>query len=341
MHRVKAVELQRFSTKIFEAAGTPSDIAMTVSRMLVRANLCGVDSHGVRRIPEYVERIDTGQYKPKERPKILRQKGGTGIIDGRWGFGQPAAMMAMELAIKKARTHGVGTALAIRTNHIGRVADYTELAAENRMIGFGLTNCGPGVAPWQGRDRLLGTNPISFAVPAGKEDGLLVDYATSVSSAGKLEVFKTKGKEVPIGWVQDKAGNDSTDPNILAKGGSLRTFGGYKGYGLNLVVESLGGALTGEGVADEFKGQNGTFMQAINIEFFIPFREFTKGVDQLVKKMRGSSPAVGYSEVLIPGDPERRAVVERSAQGIELNDVVWGSLKKVATRFQIEDPVAL
>jgi len=338
MRRVRAKPLEGFATAVFEAAGTPSDIAATVSSMLVMANLCGVDSHGVLRVPEYVSEIDRGQYKPKARPKVLKQKGATGIVDGSWGFGQPAGIMAMQLAMKKARVSGVGTVLAIRTNHIGRVADYTELAAKNGMIGFGLTNGGPGVAPWQGRDKLLGTNPISFGIPGGEEDPVVLDYATSVSSAGKLEVYKSKGKKVPRGWVQDAAGRPSTDPDILAKGGSLRTFGGHKGYGLNLVVEALGGALTGQGVADEFNGQNGTFMQAIDVEHFIPLRDFTRDMDKLVRKMRASKPAEGYTEVLVPGDPERRSMLERGRNGIELNDFVWGALMGVAKRFGVNAP---
>jgi uncharacterized oxidoreductase len=341
MRKIRSDPLQRLSTAIFEAAGTPSDIASTVSKMLVQASLCGVDSHGVIRIPEYIGEIDAGRYKPKERPRIRRQKDGTGIIDGRWGFGQPAGIMAMELAISKAKIHGVGTVLAIRTNHIGRVADYTELAAKNGMIGFGLTNGGPGVAPWQGRDKLLGTNPISFAIPSGDEGPVVMDYATSVSSAGKLEVFKTKGRKVPLGWVQDSTGGPSRDPDILAKGGALRTFGGYKGYGLNLVVEALGGALTGEGVADEFKGANGTFMQAIDIKHFIPLGDFTRDIEKLVSKMHKSKPAKGYDEVLVPGDPERRTMLERSKKGIELNDVVWGSIMTVAKRFGIKEPATI
>lgn len=339
MPRVKARPLEKFTADIFQAAGTPRDIAETVARMLVKANLCGVDSHGVIRIPEYVGEIDKGVYKPKERPRVLRQKGATAVIDGRWGFGQPAGILAMETAIAKARTHGIGAAIAIRTNHIGRVQDYTELALKSGMIGFGLTNCGPGVAPWQSRDRLLGTNPISFGIPATKpKDSIMIDYATSVSSAGKLEVYRSKGKEVPLGWVQDKEGRASSDPGILYKGGSLRTFGGYKGYGLNLMVESFGGALTGEGVADEFKGQNGTYMQAVDIGHFIGLGEFTKNIDKLVRKMRASAPTEEYQEVLVPGDPERRATRERTTQGIELNDVIWKSIDEVAERFKIAMP---
>lgn len=341
MHRVSAPVLRKFTVAVFEAAGTPRDIATTVAKMLVKANLCGVDSHGVVRIAEYIGEMDKGVYKPRERPKIVRQKGATGIVDGRWGFGQPAGIMTMELAIEKARTHGVGAAVAIRTNHIGRVADYTELAVEKKMIGFGLTNGGVAVAPWQGKTGLLGTNPISYGVPAGKEDPIIMDYATSVSSYGKVQIYASKGRELPLGWVQDKNGHPTNDSDFLSKGGTMLTFGGYKGYGLSLVVESLGGALTGEGVSDEFVGQNGTFMQAIDVEHFIPFAKFAKDVDKLVRKMRQSAPAAGYTEVLVPGDPERRAFAERSKNGIELNDAIWESTMKVAKRFGVEEPRTL
>ncbi|MDA4123069.1 MAG: Ldh family oxidoreductase [Thaumarchaeota archaeon] len=338
MRRVKAGVLRKFTASVFEAAGTPEDIAETVSNMLVKANLCGVDSHGVIRITEYIGEMDRGQYKVKERPKIIKEKGGIGIVDGRWGFGQITGIMAMELAMKKAKTHGIGAVIAKRTNHIGRVADYTELAIKNKMIGFGLTNGGVAVAPWQGKDGLLGTNPISYGIPAWRGDPIVMDYATSVSSYGKIDIYRSKGKELPNGWVQDKEGNPSNDPGFFSKGGTILTFGGYKGYGLNLVVESLGGALLGEGVSDEFVGQNGTYMQAIDVEHFIPFAKFGKDIDKLVTKMRKSRPAPGYTEVLVPGDPERRAFAERSKAGIELNDAIWEMTMKTAKRFGVEEP---
>jgi len=335
MHRVEAGPLRRFTSQIFAAAGTPADIADTVAEFLVRANLCGVDSHGVIRIPEYIEEIDAGHVKPSERPRIAKQTATTGMIDGRWGFGQPSGVMAMELAVKKARKHGVGTVLAVRTNHIGRVADYTELAVRHNMIGIAMTNCGPAVAPWQGMDKLLGTNPMSFGIPAGKEDPIIADFATSASSEGKIRVMRTKGMALPPGWVLDRDGGPSTDPAVLYEGGVLQTFG-IRGYMLNLVVETLGGALTGEGVSDEFKGVNGIFMQAINVKHFTSLRSFTASIDKMVKKMRSSRPAKGFTEVLVPGDPERRTMRERELNGIEINDAIWDSIMQVAKRFGVK-----
>jgi len=337
MYRINAKPLRRLTSEIFVAAGTPVDIADIIAEFLVKANLCGVDSHGVMRIPSYVGAIDSGEVKPSERPRILKQTATTGIVDGRSAFGQISGIMEMELAIKKAKKHGVGTVLGVRTNHIGRVADYTELAAKHNMIGIAMANCGPDVAPWQGMDKLLGTNPMSFGIPAGKEDPIIADFATASSSAGKIQVMRTKGMMLPPGWVLDKEGNPSTDPAVLDNGGVMQTFG-IRGYMLNLVVESFAGALTGEGVADEFKGVNGVFMQAISVEHFTSLRGFEANIDKLVRKMRGSRPAKGFTEVLVPGDPERRAMREREAHGIEIIDTIWRSIVDVADRFGVKPP---
>ncbi|MDA4131979.1 MAG: Ldh family oxidoreductase [Thaumarchaeota archaeon] len=339
VHTVDAGVLQKFTGRVFAATGAPADVADTVAELLVRANLCGVDSHGVIRIPSYVDFIDAGRLKPAERPRVAKETASTGIVDGRWGFGQPTAIMAMELAIGKARKHGVGTVVTNHTNHVGRLADYTELATRKNMIGLAFAKSGPDVAPWQGMDKLLGTNPVSFGIPAGKEDPIVADFATSISSRGKINVMRAKGMSLPPGWVLDKDGSPSTDPAVLDDGGVVQTFGA-RGYMLNLVVEALGGALTGGGVADEFEGINGTFVQAISVEHFTSLGGFRGNIDKLVRKMRGSKPARGYDEVLIPGDPERRAERSRELSGIEIVDAIWDPIMKVAKRFDVEPPKA-
>ncbi len=341
MPTVRAVPLYEFTRRILAAAGTPSDIASTVSQMLVNANLCGVDSHGVMRIPDYVQYIDDGMVLPAARPRILRQKAATGVVDGNNGFGQLSGLLAMKVAIAKAKKYGVGTVTALRTNHLGRIADYTQLATESGMIGIAIVKGIPGAAPWGGRERLLGTSPMSFAIPAGKERPIVVDFATSISSEGKIRVKRWKKTRLPRGWILDKLGNPSTNPEDYYAGGAIQTFGTYKGYGLNLVAEALGGAMTGQGIAEEFRSFNGTFMQAISVEHFVPLSEFKKTVDRLIRKMRNSGPAKGFKEVLVPGDPEAREMERHTRKGIQINDQIWNSITEVAGRLSVERPKTL
>lgn len=330
-------KLEEFSKKIFLRAGTSEEEASIVSSMLVRANLFGVDSHGVIRIPDYVQRIEKGEFKVKANPRIVKESGTTALLDGDGGFGQVAALKGMQLAIEKAKKNNVSVVVVFNCGHAGRIAEYTELAAKQDMIG--IVYCKgyrPCTAAWGGAERILGTNPISYAIPTGKGFKIVVDFATSIVAEGKLRVKVARNESIPKGWVIDKDGNDTTDPHDFYEGGALLPFGTYKGYAISLMAEILGGALSGAGVSWEFKGVNALFMQAVKIDSFIPINKFKELVDKLINVIKNSKKAKGVNEILLPGEPERREYEKRVKEGIFIEETTWQKIVKVANKLGVK-----
>lgn len=332
-------KLKKFTKDIFLATNSPEKEAELVAELLVRANLCGVDSHGVIRIPDYVKEIEEGKLKPGIQPKIVKESKVTALIDGQFGFGQVTAMKAMELAIEKAQQYGTSTLTVFNCNHIGRLADYPTLAVEKDMIGLIFCKGFPVVvAPWGGRARLLGTNPLSFGIPAGKEKPIIADFATSVSAEGKIRVKFARGEKIPLGWIVNSEGKVTDEPAELYKGGAILPFGGYKGYAINLLIEALGGALGTGGIADEFKGHNGLFIQVVNIDFFTPIEEFKEKIDRMIRKVKSSPLAEGFKEILLPGEPELIEMEKRLKDGIMVEEKTWSRIVEVANRYRVELP---
>ncbi len=335
-------KLKEYAMSIFVAAKTQDGIADLVSELLVRANLSGVDSHGVIRIPEYLRRVESGNVNPNAKPTIVRETKATATINANFGFGQVGAMKAMEVAISKAKRYGIGSVTVRNCNHTGRIAEYSALAAEEDMVGIFLVKGFPSiVAPWGGRARVLGTSPLSFAIPAGEEKPIIADFATSTSSEGKIRVKMARGEKVPAGWILDSEGRPSTDASALYRGGMILPFGEFKGYALNLLVEALSGALSGGGISDDFIGQNGIFAQAINIEFFVPVKEFKANMDKLIRRIRNTPPAEGFKQVLLPGEPEFMEMEMRLKKGIPIEEKTWTDITEVGQRYGIRNPATV
>jgi len=335
MPTITAEKLRQIAIDIFMAVGVPKNEARLVAEHLVEANLAGVDSHGVIRIPRYVRRIQQGRIRPGADIQVVRETSTTALINGNWGFGQVIALKAMNLAIKKAEEHGVGIVGVFNCNHIGRLAHYSTLALKHNMIGIILCNGPPLVAPFGGMDRILNTGPISVAVPAGREGPIVMDISTSVSSEGKIRTKRNMGKLVPDGWLLDKDGRPTNDPNALYEGGVILPLGGnvgYKGYALGLVVDVLGGALTGAGCAssEEYKGGNGVFIMVLNVANFTSVQDFKKRVDTLIRTIKTSRVAPGFNRILIPGEPEIQESIRRSKEGIPIDDETWRSITEIA-----------
>lgn len=344
----KAEQLKNLSVGIFKAAGASDYEAEVVSQHLVNANLAGHDSHGVLRIPSYISMIKEG-YKPygyvsKIVPgaqiEIVKETETTALIDGHWGFGQVTAGKAMELAIEKAKKHGVGAVGVLHCNHIGRLGEYSMMAAKEDLIGFVVCNSGRLVTPFGGIDRIMSTNPITMAIPAGKERDFLLDMATSVHAEGKVHVWRSKGEKLPDGWIIDKEGTPSNDPEDLYAGGAILPMGrdvGYKGFGLAMIVDILAGALTGHGCTSgkEYIGGNGTFMMAIRIDCFMDLDTFKGRVDELVRNVKNSRKALGVDEILIPGEPEINSREERLKTGILVPEKTWEEIKETAKGFGV------
>jgi LDH2 family malate/lactate/ureidoglycolate dehydrogenase len=332
-------DLKRFVKNIFMASGSHAEEAELVAEFLVRANLAGVDSHGIIRIPDYVQMVEEGKMHPNVVPKIVKDRGAMATVDAGLGYGQVSTKMAMELAIRKAREYGVGIVAVFNCNHAGRIAEYPILAAENGMIGMLMVKAfGSIVAPWGGKSRILSTSPMSFAIPAKTEPPIVADFATSMSAEGKVRVKNARGEKIPFGWVLNSEGKPTDNPADLYSGGALLTFGESKGYALNLLMEAAGAALSGAGILDAFTGSNGVLAQAINIEFFSDVGEFESRIDTMIKTIRASAPADGVKEVLIPGDPEARETKRRMANGINVEDKTWDRVVEVAKKYGVAVP---
>lgn len=341
MKSIKHQDLLKFTRQVFIAAGSEEDEAGLVSEYLVRSNLCGVDSHGVIRIPDYIRMVKDGSLRPNVVPKVVSSKGATARIDARLGYGQVSGKMATELAIEKAKKYGTGTVAVFNGNHVGRLAEYTLMAAEEDMIGIMMIKAyGTIVAPWGSRSGLLSTSPISFAFPGKRNPPVVGDFATAASAEGKVRVRYNRGEKVPPGWLLDAKGNPTEDPSDLYKGGSLLTFGQWKGYALNLLMEAAGGALTGAGVLESFTGLNGVLVLAINIAFFSDVDEFKDKVDSMIEQIRALPPAKGVREVLLPGDPESREMAKRMKGGIPIEEKTWDKIAEVARSYGIDVPKA-
>ncbi|MCK4583346.1 Ldh family oxidoreductase, partial [Candidatus Bathyarchaeota archaeon] len=293
MPTLNADQLRAFGSQIFSALDVPIEDAELVSDLLVEANLTGFDSHGVIRIPIYARGIKMGAVKPGAEIRIIRETRSTAVIDGGWNLGQVVAKYAMNVCIEKARKGVVGLVTAKNSQHAGRLNTYAEMAMAQDMIGIASVNSASYVAPYGGKSKQLGTNPLCFAIPAGKEPPMVLDMATSVWARGKIMVYLARGEELPEGVFMDPNGDPTTDPGWYTKGGVLRNLGGeiagYKGFGLSLLVEILTGALTEGGVSNSeeyrsrpFYGGNGIFMMAIDVGQITELDAFKKRVDDLL-----------------------------------------------------------
>ncbi|MAG35152.1 MAG: hypothetical protein CL878_02740 [Dehalococcoidia bacterium] len=351
-----AAYLEQFAHAIFASAGTPDDIATHVARHLVRANLSGHDSHGVLRIPQYVQFIDDGMIRPAAQPKVMLEHGATALVGAQRGFGQYSTSVALELAIRKAEEFGVGLVTVRQGNHIGRVGEYTEEAARRGFVAqvFGGTagaNVRPA-APFGAAGAALGTNPFSVGVPTSGSDPVLIDFATTVLAEGKLRIYRVKQEELPPDVIVDRDGDPSVDvEDFYSRGGMLKPIAAHKGSGLSLATALLGG-LAAIGEADP--SSNGTapqppteggrdrtagiFLLVISPGAFGDADVYRDTVSRTVRAIKAAPTAPGVEEVLVPGEPEFRSREDRQKDGIALPDGTWDELGAVAQRFGLDMP---
>jgi len=335
MPTVDVLTLERTTREIFAARQVPPADAALIAQMLVRANLRGHDSHGAIRIPQYCAALADGTLNPKPSITTVLDTPVIAVLDGDRGFGQVVARRGTELAIAKARAQGLSAVALRRTNHVGRLADWAEMAAEQGLIGMLWANAkgGLNVAPWGGAGRRLGTNPHAIAVPG--PNGVVAmshDFATSVWAEGKLRVKFNRGEAAPPGIMLDGHGQPSTDPReyYTDPPGSLVTAGNHKGYGMSLAIEILGGILSGTGAASGEKAvfANGTLIICLDPGRFLPVADFQSQVDALFDWVRATPLAAGSKDILIPGEPEARTAAERRAAGIAIDDETWRQIQR-------------
>ncbi|MDA0837996.1 MAG: Ldh family oxidoreductase [Planctomycetota bacterium] len=337
MPTVFAPELRSLCITLLRAWGAAADEAELVADCLVQSNLEGHDSHGVLRLPQYLERIESGIILPGADIKTVRERKAMAVLDGAWNFGQVIAVRAAEMAIAKARECSQATVTAFHCNHVGRLARFCQIAVDNDCIGIMAVNGhggDQGTAPFGGTDRRLPTNPIGFGIPTGKDFNIILDMTTSVAAGGKMRVAQNLGKSVPEGWLLDADGKPTTDPSDYfgPPPGCSLPFGGHKGFGLSLVVDILAGALSEAGCSrpDPELSANAIFFQAIHIESFTTLEEFRQQVDRLIDHVKASPPAEGIDEILVPGEASARRVKERTENGIPIDEKTWETLESAA-----------
>lgn len=330
-------EVAAFSDELLIAAGAPPSEAKLVTESLISASLTGHDSHGMILLPSYLEEVKSGLIKPGARIDVEAETPIMARLNGNLNYGQVVARKALSLALEKAGRAGIALVLAYRTNHVGRLGQYTLMAAEKGFIGIMMVNTNPSVAPWGGYQRKLGTNPISIASPRKKGNPILLDMATSVVAMGKILLKVGTDEKIPEGWILDKNGRNSTTPEDYRAGGALLPAGTYKGYGLGLMVDFLCGAFTGAGGADTQRG-NGVFMMLLKPDLFVGREEYLDTVERVAKSVVGSPLREGFDKILLPGDPEYIALEERTKNGIPLHRNTMVRLKKVAKDLNVIFP---
>lgn len=341
MPTFSANTLRDVATQLFRAVGTPEATARQVANSLIDSNLKGHDSHGIAQTVSYVRKIQDGSLKPDVTPTVLNESPTSALVDGQWGFGYVSAAYAMAILIQKAQSTGVAAVGIRNCNHIGRLGLYAEQAADVDILCM-ITLCGGGIGttttPYGGAGRSLGSNPFAFGIPAGNQPPVIVDFATTVVAGGKVAVAREKNESIPEGWIVDKDGRPTTDPNDLAKGGMLLTMAEYKGLGLSMVAEALGGALTG---ATQFaageNARNCVFMWGVRSNIFQPAEEYERLEDRAIEKIKKTPPAPGFDEVLVPGERGRRTQAKREKEGIWLPNKTWQSIQSLATELGVAE----
>lgn len=351
-------QLFDFSKTIFKKTGCNDEDADIAVRALLAADLRGIDSHGVARLSGYIRLCEAGRTNSNPQIKIIHETPSTAVVDGHGGFGLVVAQFAMNIAIKKAIKLGTGWVSVQNSNHFGIAAHHAMLALQNEMIGIAMTNASAFVAPTFSVERLLGTNPICVAIPAGEEPPFVADFSTTTAANGKLEILQRKNQKAPVGWLQDKEGNNSTDPDELKNGGALLPLGGdkehgsHKGYALGAIVDIFSGILSGANygpwvppfpayakLPDEQPGKGiGHFFGAMRIDAFRPADEFKMHMDKWIKKFRSAKTMKGQEKVLIHGDIEREMEEVRKKNGIPLHEKVVTDLEELGKKYEISFP---
>jgi len=338
---IPVVRLQNFIEKAISAVGFSEEDAVIFAKSLVVADLRGINSHGVVRLTTYVKRVEKGVMDPKVTGNYLHDEGATALLDAQNGFGQIAGHRAMCHAIKKAREYGIGMVSVRNSNHFGIASFYSMMALRENMIGVVLTNSSPAMNPYGTISPLLGTNPLSLAVPADKEKDIVLDMSTSMVARGKIRLAASAGNPIPRGWATDSHGDPTTDANEALKG-SLEPIGGVKGAGLSLMIDIFCGILTNSCLTGEVKtvvdmsgpARTGHLLGAVNIANFIPTDIFKQNIDQVIKRIK-ALPSKGQ-EVFLPGEIESNLAEKRNNEGIPLDNTVIEDLNSLADRYNIE-----
>jgi len=348
-------QLRQFAFDIFRKINCSENEASLAADVLLSADLRGIDSHGLARLSGYVRLWQAKRINTTPNVKIVHETPSTAVVDGDSGLGLVVAPRAMEIAIEKANKVGTGWVAVKNSNHFGIAGFHAMMALKHDMIGMAMTNASPLVAPTFSVERLLGTNPICVAIPAGEQPPFVADFATTTAANGKLEILQRKNQEAPEGWIQKKDGTVSTNPNELKDGGALlplgsdREHGSHKGFCLGAWVDIFSAVLSGANYgpwvppfvsflappADPVGDGIGHFFGAMRVDAFRPADDFKKHMDNWITRFRSANTIEGQEHLIIPGDPERESEKERLQSGIPINKKVVEDLKELGEKLNV------
>ena len=348
--------LDKFTRNVFEKMGCSPEDAKMATDVFIAAELRGYSSHGMIRIKDYFQLWQAKRINVNPDVKIVHESPSTAVVDGDGAIGMIAATKSMEIAIEKAKSAGTGWVSTRGSNHYGFAGFYSMMALKHDMIGISMTIANPLVAPTFSVSQMLGTNPISVAVPAGIHPPFVADFSTTPIARGRLAIASKKGEKVPLGYVQDADGVPSDDPDVITRGGSMVTLGGtaqhgsHKGYALSAVVDIFSAVLSGANfgpfcppsvaylpVKEEKVGEGtGHFFGAMRIDAFQKPEQFKSQMDKWIETFRAAKPAKGHDRVLIPGDPERENEERISKEGINVLVHVQKEMKAIADELGID-----
>ncbi|HMN30881.1 MAG TPA: Ldh family oxidoreductase [Caldilineaceae bacterium] len=341
--RVNAEQLQGLVTAIFRHCQMNDEDAYLLAASLVFADLSGVHSHGVLRVPEYVKKLTVGGVDPHGRPQIVHESAACLVVDGGNSMGQIGASFAMQQAIARAESFGLAAAAIRGSNHCGALAYFARMALDHDMIGLATTNALPTMAPWGGSERILGINPLAIAIPAGQEEPIVYDAAFSGSSHGKIRIYQQKGLTLPAGWALDREGRPTVDPAV-AIDGLLAPIGGFKGAGLAMIMGILASLLSGAAYGAELgdiehgpqPGQDGHFVLALRVSAFVDLPTFKRRVDGAIAQIHTSRLAPGFDRLYAPGEVEAINRADYARDGIPLNSITLADLARTAGHFELD-----
>jgi len=336
-------KLRNFCRNIFKKSGLSSEDAFIAADSLVFANLRGIDSHGIIRLPFYVQRLIEGGTKVKPKIKKIKERAASILLDGDNGMGQIIGMYATKLAIEKAKEVGISFVGVRNSSHYGVASYYSIKVAESNMIGISMSNSTPVMVAWGGSKGVIGNNPLSIACPYQKGKPIVLDIAMSKVAGGKVRLAAKNMQKIPKDWIIDQKGMETIDPNDLPKGGALLPFGEHKGYGLAVIVEILTGVLTGAGMLKQIPLwiknmvdplNVGHCFAAIDIEAFMDLTNFKERLDWVVQELKSSPLAEGSHGIFMPGEIELEVEKKRRKEGIPISEEIWQDLKKISEDYQ-------
>ena len=342
--RVAVDDLRRLTAAVLRGAGVPAADADLVADSLVRADAWGHASHGVMRVPAYVERLRAGVMRAVTRVEVVVDAGAVAVLDGHDGVGQVIAAAAAREAVQRAHTFGAGAVAVRNANHVGCLAYFTRMVAARGCVALFASNASPAMAPLGGREARVGTNPWSVAAPAPGGGAVVVDIANTAVARGKIHLARERGTQIPAGWAVDASGLPTTDPE-RALAGLVLPMAGHKGYAIAVLMDVLTGVLSGSAIGSEVagpyqaerRGGNGQLMLALDVARFLDPTAFAERVERLVADVKGAPLADGADEILVPGELEDRAAARAEREGVTLPARTRSELWRLAGELGVDD----